>query len=67
MFAFEGAIGGRVGYKNAKIEVTGPRSVKDVSGTMRIDASSLVTRCAKLGKLKVPLEISSDPGAAIKG
>ena len=59
---FSLAIGGRVGVNtNAKIEVTGPRTVKDVSGNITVSIPSILNKlnCAKF---REPIEIQENGG-----
>jgi hypothetical protein len=68
VLVFSGAIGGRVLInKSAKIEVTGPRTVKDVSGNITVSISSIVNKLSRCGKLKDPVEIQENGGGPIKG
>jgi len=60
---FSLAIGGRVGVNtSAKIEVTGPRTVKDVSGNITVSIPSIFNKLTRCGKLKEPIEIQENGG-----
>ena len=65
---FSLAIGGRVTVKQgAKIEVTGARTVRDVSGNLTVSIPSIVNKLSRCGKLKEPIEIQENGGGTIKG